>query len=57
MCAEAGLVDGVELGVIPVLLGAGILLFPPPAPCLPLLLRGHRVYPKTGTLMLEYEVA
>jgi len=56
-CAEAGLVDGVELGVIPVLLGGGVPLFPPPGPRVPLRLRAHRVYPKTGTLMLEYEVA
>ena len=55
-CARARLVDGVELGVIPVLLGGGVPLFPPPAPRVPLRLRAHRVYPKTGTLLLEYEV-
>ena len=43
--------------MIPVLLGGGIPLFPPPGPRVPLRLRAHRVYPKTGTLMLEYEVA
>jgi dihydrofolate reductase len=56
-CPQAGLVDGVELGVVPVLLGGGIPLLPPPGPRLALRLRAHRVYPKTGTLMLEYEVA
>jgi dihydrofolate reductase len=56
-CVQAGLVDGVELGVIPILLGDGVPLFPSPAPRLPLRLRAHRVYPKTGTLMLEYDVA
>jgi dihydrofolate reductase len=55
-CAEARLVDAVELGVIPILLGGGIPLFPPPGPRVPLSLRGHRVYPKTGTLLLEYDV-
>jgi dihydrofolate reductase len=56
-CAEAGLVDAVELGVIPVLLGGGVPLFPPPGPRVPLRLRAQRVYPRTGTLMLEYDVA
>lgn len=55
--AEAGVVDGVELGVLPILLGGGIPLFPPPGPRLPLRLRSHAIYPKTGTLMLEYDIA
>ncbi len=53
---EAGLVDSVEVAVIPILLGGGIPLFPPPAPRAPLTLKGHRRYEKTGTLLLEYAV-
>jgi len=51
---EAGLVDTVEVAVIPVLLGNGISLFPAPAPRTRLRLTSHKVYPKTGTLWLEY---
>ena len=54
--AEAGEVDGVDVAVIPVLLGGGIQLLPPPGPRLRLELRTHRVYAKTGTVFLEYDV-
>jgi dihydrofolate reductase len=54
--AEAGLVDVVEVAVIPILLGGGIPLLPTPGPRLPLHLRSHRLYAKTGTLMLEYDI-
>jgi dihydrofolate reductase len=54
--AEAGLVDTVELGVMPVLLGGGIPLFPPPAPQLTLKLTKHRLYEKTGIVSLQYEI-
>ena len=54
--AAAGLVDGVDVAVIPILLGGGIPLFPAPGPRLPLRLKSHRLYPKTGTLTLEYDV-
>jgi len=54
--AGAGLVDGVDVAVIPVLLGGGIPLLPTPGPRLTLKLRTHRLYPKTGTLFLEYDV-
>jgi dihydrofolate reductase len=54
--AGAGLVDGVDVAVIPVLLGGGLSLLPAPASRLSLDLRAHRVYPKTGTVFLEYEV-
>jgi dihydrofolate reductase len=53
--AEAGLVDAVEVGVMPVLLGGGIPLLPPPANRIKLKLTGHKVY-KTGILGLEYAV-
>jgi dihydrofolate reductase len=55
--AAAGLVDGVDVAVIPILLGGGIALLPAPGPRLPLTLRKHRLYAKTGTLVLEYDVA
>src|SRR5262245_12870735 len=54
--AAAGLVDGVEVAVLPVLLGGGIALLPPPSPRLTLRLRRHRLYPKTGTMFLDYDV-
>jgi dihydrofolate reductase len=54
--AEAGLVDGVEVAVIPILLGGGIPLLATPGPRLSLQLRAHRVYPETGILFLEYDV-
>jgi dihydrofolate reductase len=53
--AELGLVDTVEVGLIPVLLGGGIPLLPPPARQVKLELTGHRVY-GTGIVMLEYAV-
>jgi dihydrofolate reductase len=54
--AAAGLVDGVEVAIIPVILGGGLPLIATPGPTLPLRLRSHRLYAKTGTLMLEYDV-
>ena len=54
--AQAGLVDGVDVAIIPVLLGGGIPLLPGPPQRIPLQLRTHRLYPKTGTLYLEYDV-
>jgi dihydrofolate reductase len=52
---DAGLVDTVEVAVIPVLLGGGIPLLPPPAKRAKLKLTGHKVY-KTGIVSLEYAV-
>jgi dihydrofolate reductase len=54
--AGAGLIDGVEVAVVPVLLGGGIPLLPPAGPRISLTLRAHRVYKKTGTVFLEYDV-
>lgn len=54
--AAADLVDGLDLGVTPILLGGGIPMLPAPASRLTLRLRAHQVYPKTGTLFLEYDV-
>ena len=52
----ADLVDRVEVGIIPVLLGGGVPLLPPPAGRATLRLRRHRVYERTGTVGLEYDV-
>ncbi len=51
-----GVVDTVEVAVIPVLLGGGIPLLPSPATRSKLVLKGNKLYPKTGTLLLEYAV-
>ncbi len=55
--ANAGLVDGIDVAIIPVLLGGGIPLLPSPASRMPLRLRAHKLYATTGTLFLEYDVA
>ena len=52
---DAGLVDTVEVAVIPVLLGGGVPLLPHPARQAKLTLTGHRVY-NTGIVLLEYTV-
>jgi len=55
---EAGLVDGVEVSVVPVLLGAGIPLLPlkPASERYKLKLTSSRTYKKTGIVSLEYAV-
>jgi dihydrofolate reductase len=53
---ERGHVDRVEVGVIPVLLGGGIPLLPPPAATVPLRLVDRHTYPTTGTVLLTYDV-
>jgi dihydrofolate reductase len=50
------LVDTVEIAVIPVLLGEGIPLLPAPAKDTRLKLTGHKVYGKSGIVLLEYAV-
>ena len=52
----AGLVDEVSVAVIPVLLGGGVPLLAVPADRARLALKAHRVYEKTGTVRLEYDV-
>ena len=52
---EAGLVDTVEVAIMPVLLGEWIRLLPPPAKERKLKLTGQKVY-KTGIVSLEYSI-
>lgn len=54
--AEAGLVDGVDVAIIPIVLGGGLPLMPTPGPRLNLELRAERLYKQTGTLFVEYDV-
>ena len=51
---ELGLVDAVEVAVIPVLLGGGVPLLRPSGGTAKLRLVKHRIYEKTGTVSLEY---
>src|SRR5206468_9429332 len=53
--ASGGLVDTVEVALIPVLLGAGIPLLPSPAKQMKLTLTAHKVY-KTGIVSLKYAI-
>lgn len=52
---NAGLVNTIEVAIIPVLLGGGISLLPPPAPEAKLKLTGHKVY-GTGIVSLQYDI-
>jgi dihydrofolate reductase len=54
---EAGLVDTVEPAVVPVLLGDGIPMLPSPASRTKLSLSKHRLYPRSGIVLLEYTVS
>jgi dihydrofolate reductase len=51
-----GLVDGVDVGIVPVLLGGGIPFLPAPATLARLKLTNRRVYEKSGIVGLEYDV-
>jgi dihydrofolate reductase len=51
---DAGLVDTVEVAIIPVLLGGGTPLLPPGGGRVRLRLTGSKLYEKTGTVSLEY---
>ena len=52
----AGLVDELAVSVVPILLGGGVPLLPTPAARCRLALRKQRVYEKTGTVGLEYDI-
>ena len=52
---DAGLVDSVEVAVMPVLLGAGIPLLPPGA-ATKLVLAHHKILPVSGIVVLSYSV-
>ena len=52
---DAGLVDSVELAVMPILLGEGRPVLPPGADSGPLRLSGSRILP-SGIALLSYEV-
>jgi dihydrofolate reductase len=52
---SAGLVDGVDAAIVPVLLGGGVPLLPSPAERMRLTLRNRRVYEKSGIVGLEYD--
>jgi dihydrofolate reductase len=53
---DAGVVDTVEPAVVPVLLGGGIPMLPARTSRTALRLSGHRLYPKSGIVLLEYTV-
>jgi dihydrofolate reductase len=53
---DAGLVDEVEVAVIPILLGEGISMAAHSSNRTKLRLTGSRVYEKTGTVLLQYAV-
>jgi len=53
---ELGLVDQLEVAIIPVLLGDGLPLLPRTGSRAQLKLTGQKLYKKTGTMMLSYDV-
>jgi dihydrofolate reductase len=53
---DAGLVDTVEIAVMPVMLGAGIPLLPPGG-SVQLVLADQKTLPRSGIMMLAYTVA
>jgi dihydrofolate reductase len=52
-----GLVDTVEPAIVPVLLGEGTRFLPEPALRARLVLASHRVFPRSGIVLLQYAVA
>jgi dihydrofolate reductase len=53
---KAGLVDTVEIAVLPVLLGGGIPMLLPPSVQTKLKLTGHTIYEKSGIVWLAYDI-
>ena len=53
---DLGLVDSIEVGIMPALLGKGVPLIQPLEKWATLKLTGHRIYPKSGGVGLEYDV-
>ncbi len=53
---DGGLVDGVEVAIMPVILGGGIPFLPSALEHAKLKLTKHHVYEKTGTVLLVYEI-
>jgi dihydrofolate reductase len=53
---EANVVDSVEPAVVPVLLGGGIPMLPSTAARTTLKLTNHRLYPKSGIMLLDYTI-
>lgn len=53
---ELRLVDAVEVAVIPVLLGSGLPLLPKTGTRAKLKLTGQKLFKKTGTVMVSYDV-
>jgi dihydrofolate reductase len=53
---DLGLVDGIEVAIIPVLLGGGVPLLPAGGTGVNLQLARHRLYAGTGRMWLEYGV-
>jgi dihydrofolate reductase len=54
---ELGLVDELEVAVIPVLLGDGLPLLPKTKRRTSLKLTNHRIFTRTGTILLTYAIA
>jgi len=50
------LVDTVEVAIIPVLLGGGVQMLPPPVKTESLILTNHKVYRNSGIVLLEYDL-
>jgi dihydrofolate reductase len=55
-CLAAGVVDTVEIAVVPILLGGGIPMLPTHSARVPLTLTRQQHYPKSGIMLLEYAV-
>jgi len=54
--SEEGLVDTVEVSIVPVMLGAGVPLVADLSTRVELILTEQRLYETTGTVSLVYEV-